>query len=173
MCEYDLLKDWKKVTWQPGWQPIGEKNAERELIEKFSEKKSFKIKKLQNNEDDGGTDGIVSYKGRDLCIEARRKGYPNHKGKVCRFKKGWDTHCLSEGIFLNERTIRNHIEKGFMYLVEIDFNGKSDVRVACVSPKRVKELLSQRYRTQRSTNTGKESSVKCVPKSWFKKQWYE
>jgi hypothetical protein len=41
-------------------------------------------------------------------------------------------------------------------------------RACIIGPSRVKELLQQPYREQKSTNSGNMQSVKIVPLDWFK-----
>jgi hypothetical protein len=146
------------------WQPIEEKNAERELIKNYAAKTNGKVIKLQDDNDDGKTDGTVEWDAEQRNVEARRKGYPNHRGKVCFFKDGWDTTFLADGIILNERTIRNHKDKGFDFVVEIK---GFKPRVTQITSSMVDELLKQPYQTMESTNSGAVQSVKKVPLGWF------
>jgi hypothetical protein len=153
------------------WQPQEEKDAERRLIREFVDRRSnTRIVSLQDDDDDGGTDGVIEREGGGLfAVEARRKGFPNHSGKTCRFDRGWETGFLARdgGIFLNELTIRKHKDRGegFVYLVEIK---GCPPRAASVNLSRIDELLSQPHRTMRSTNSRNPQSVKSVPLEWFK-----
>lgn len=149
------------------FQPKEEKDAERQLITYFSEKISGKIIKLQDDDDNGKTDGIVEYDGKEISVEARRKGFPNHSGKTLSFVDGWKTRFLVNdgGIFINESTVRNHKDKGFVYLVEIK---GSKPRACVIDELRISELLNQPNRRMRSTNSGSVQSVKTVPLNWFK-----
>lgn len=148
------------------WQPKAEKDAERELIIAFANTIGAKIIKLQGDSDDGGTDGIVEHNGRLLSVEARRKGFPNHDNVTSRFfVEGWKSKVLTDGIFLNERTIQNHKNKGFIFVVEIKGFG---FKAAIITAERVEELLSQPYRSSKSTNSSAVQSVKTVPLDWFK-----
>jgi len=146
------------------WQPIAEKQAERELIEIYAYKINAKVIKLQEDFDDGGVDGIIEINGEERRVEARRKGFPSHKGKVRTFPEGWKTGFLSSGVMINEKTIRNHQDKGFDFVVEIK---GCKPRVASISPLQIKELLKQPYRTQPSFNSGTPQSIKTVPLKWF------
>lgn len=126
------------------------------------------IIKIQEFNDDGETDGIIFLNGKNENVEARRKGFPNHSGERTDFDKGWDTYYLvNEGIFLNTSTIKRHRDngEGFFFVVEIKGGGLP--RVCYITPERSDELLKQPYRQERSTNTGKLQSVKCVPVKWF------
>jgi hypothetical protein len=124
-----------------------------------------KIIKLQEENDDGDTDGIIGLKGGEIqYVEARRKGFPNHSGETTRYSQGWETPFLRNGIFLNELAIRKYITTGFVFLVEIK-NCKP--RFANINPQRVAELLKQPPRSQRSTNSHNHQSVKLVPLEWF------
>jgi len=152
------------------FQPYHEKEAERELIKFFVDhlnKKSpgsTKILKLQDDNDDGKADGIIEVEGKKIYVEARRKGFPNHKGKVCSFKDGWETQCLLDGIYLNETTINNYIGIGFVFLVVIKgFNP----RFAVITRSCVKELLKKPSKKEPSTNTKVLQDVKSVPLKWF------
>jgi hypothetical protein len=154
------------------FQPQGEKEAERSLIIDFAKKTEAKfgckvnIIKLQGDNDDGKVDGIIEYNGKKVNIEVRRKGYPNHKGKVCFFKNGWETEFLIRdgGIFINELTIKNHKDKGFVFIVDI--NGHPP-RMCNLSVSRIKKLLRQPLKKIKSTNSGVLQSVKVVPLKWF------
>lgn len=152
-----------------GWQPSSEKEAERQLIKDWVERKGGKVIKLQDDNDDGKTDGIIEFNGKLLNVEARRKGYPNHKGKVCLFKNGWETEFLLRdgGIFLNERTIKNNKDNGFLFIVDIKGPNGSESRSCIINKSRIEELLNQPYREQKSTNSGNMQSVKIVPLDWF------
>lgn len=146
-------------------QPIEEKIAERGFIENYASAINAKVIKLQKDKDDGGTDGIIEINGKERNIEARRKGYPNHRGwSSDKFQKGWESPCLSSGIILNERTIRNHQGKGFDYLVDIK---GFQPRVATITPSMVDELLNRPTRRMKSTNSGVWQDAKEVPLSWF------
>lgn len=151
------------------WQPIDEKEAERQLIRDYAEKKGCTVIKLQDDADDGKTDGIIEYKGKHVSVEVRRKGYPNHKGRDCEFKRGWETEFLvNEGIILNEQTIRNHqLSKRFIYIVEIKGPKGPESRVCRVNKARISELLNQPFKQMRSTNSDHWQSVKYFPVSWF------
>jgi hypothetical protein len=140
-----------------------EKFAEKQLIKHFANKFKAKIVKLQGDVDDGKTDGIIEYNNIEINVEARCKGYPNHKGYVTPFKEGWDTKCLTNGIFLNESTIRNH--KQFIFIVKIK---GFKPRCCLISPSKINKLLQQPYEESKSTNTGKMQSVKKIPLNWFK-----
>jgi hypothetical protein len=146
------------------WQPIEEKKCERELIRNYACKIDAKIIKLQEDNDDQETDGIIEKNGTQIKVEARRKGYPNHRGRACSFKDGWKTCFLLNGIFLNERTLSNHKDKGFDFIVEIK---GFKPRVAILTPYMVDDLLRQPYQSQKSTNSGVIQSVKSVPLNWF------
>ena len=148
------------------FQPKEEKDAERQLITNWAVIKGARVIKLQGDNDDGKTDGVVEYNGEETSVEARRKGYPNHSGKACLFSEGWETKFLVNdgGIFLNESTIKNHRNKGFIYIVEIK---GFKPRFCFISPSRIDELLSQPYRKMKSTNSGVLQSVKAVPLHWF------
>src|ERR1035441_4093844 len=97
------------------FQPLTEKQAERQLIRDLATKIGATIVKLQEDDDDGKTDGIIEYNGKQYNVEARCKGYPNHRGYVCSFKDGWKTNFLANGIFLNELTLKNHKNCDFIY----------------------------------------------------------
>ncbi len=148
------------------FQPYEEKEAERQLIIKFSNKFNGKVIKLQNDNDDKKTDGIVELNGIKYNVEARRKGYPNHNGKAYHFQDGWENKLLKKdgGIFINERTIRNYKNSSFIYIVDIE---GANPRAAFINRSRVEELLKQPIRKQKSTNSGVKQSVKVVPLSWF------
>jgi hypothetical protein len=62
------------------FQPYHEKESERELVRYFSRKTASKIQKMQEDNDDGGTDAIIEYQGKEIYLEVRRKGFPNHRG---------------------------------------------------------------------------------------------
>lgn len=149
------------------FQPKEEKDAERKLIIYFANKFGAKIIKLQEDNDDGKTDGIIEHNNKRINVEARRKGFPNHKGRGCFFKDGWKTECLVNdgGIFINESTIRNHKNKGFVYVVEIK---GSKPKFSIITKSKIDELLSQPYRETKSTNSGAMQSTKTVPLDWFK-----
>lgn len=83
-----------------GFQPLAEKEAERQTLRAFAKRYGSEIIKLQPDEDDGGTDGIIVFQGVRLSVEVRRKGYKNHWGKTTKFKHGWNAECLLEGIYL-------------------------------------------------------------------------
>lgn len=144
--------------------PKEEREAEKQLIIHFAQKVGAKIIKLQEDEDDCGTDGILERNGTQICVEARRKGYPNHKGKVCFFNNGWNDPRLSKGIFLNERTIVYYKDSMFIYIVDI--NGYPP-RYCFLSKERIHQLLEQPLLEQKSTNTGNMQSVKTIPLNWF------
>ena len=148
------------------FQPIEEKIAERRLITDFAEKIKAKVVKLQEDDDDGETDGFIEYEGKPKRVEARRKGYPNHRGRTFFFSKGWETNFLINdgGIFLNELTIRKSKDKGFIFVVDI----MGDKRAAVINSSRVDELLKQPRREMKSTNSGVMQSVKTLPLAWFK-----
>lgn len=139
---------------------------ERDLIVKYAATISeSKIIKLQGENDDGDTDGIIGLKGGEIqYVEARRKGFPNHSGKTTRFSKEWETPFLRSGIFLNESVIKKYITTGFVFLVEIK-NCKP--RSANIHPQRVAELLKQPHKNKRSTNSRNPQSVKLIPLEWF------
>lgn len=149
------------------FQPKEEKDAERELIANFAIKIGAKVVKLQEDEDNGKTDGIIEHDGKEISVEARRKGFPNHSGKTLSFIDGWKTRFLVNdgGIFLNESTIKNHKDKGFVYLVEIK---GFKPRACAIDVLRINELLNQPIRRMRSTNSGSIQSVKTIPLDWFK-----
>ena len=127
------------------------------------------ILSIQSDDDDGGVDAVVKIKDKEYALEVRQKGYPNHSGKVYDFVGGWDNKYIKEGIFLNERTIRNHHD-GFIFVVEI----KGCIpRYAYVTTKYIKKLLQQPHRTQRSTNSQNKQSVKLVPHNWFRYKFKE
>ena len=150
------------------WQPTQEKEAERQLIKDFAEKRGYEVIKLQGDEDDGKTDGVIGRDGKQISVEARRKGYPNHKGKDCTFMSGWETEFLvREGIFLNERTIRNYESKKFLFIVDIKGPKGSEPRACRIDQTRVAELLKQPHKKMKSTNSHVWQSVKYVPVSWF------
>lgn len=150
------------------FQPVEEKIAERELIMRFVDTfpGKMKIVKLQSNIDDGEEDGIIELQnGKQVGLEARRKGFPNHRGKTCYFPDGWETSFLKSGIFLNELTLKRYLNQWFLYIVEIkDYKP----RVAVLSPERVSDCLSQPYKEQRSTNSCRMQSVKAIPLEWFR-----
>jgi len=149
------------------FQPKEEKDAERQLITNFAAKIGGRVISLQEDDDNGKTDGIIEHDSGPINVEARRKGYPNHRGKILSFIEGWKTSFLVNdgGIFLNELTIRNYQNIGFVYLVEIrGFHP----RAAIIYKTRVDELLNQPNRMMRSTNSGAMQSVKTVPLDWFK-----
>jgi len=149
------------------FQPIEEKVAERELINSFAKKINAKVLKLQEDVDDSKTDGIIEHNGKKISVEARRKGYPNHSGHTLSFKNGWKTKFLVSGggIFLNELTIKNHKDEGFIFLVDI----KGFAPKACfINTSRINQLLMQPHRTMKSTNSKVLQSVKTVPLYWFK-----
>lgn len=151
------------------FQPYSEKEAERQFIREFAEKTGVKVIRLQEDEDDGRADGTIEYNGKQIDVEARRKGYPNHKGKTCHFDKGWNTRFLLEdnGIFLNESTIKYYSNRksNFIYIVDI----KGYRPKACyIKSDRIEKLLEQPYRPQKSTNSGVIQSVKLVLLEWFK-----
>jgi hypothetical protein len=148
------------------FQPQEEKESERKLIYYLANKLGVRVIRTQDDNDDGGTDGIIEFDNSiRIAVEARRKGYPNHNGKVCYFRDGWNTLCLREGIFLNELTIKRYKGKRFIFLVDI--NGGSKPKVAIMNSKQVDELLKQYGKWQKSTNSGVSQHVKCVPLSWF------
>ena len=151
------------------FQPKEEKDAERQLITNFATKIGAKVIKLQEDNDDGKTDGVIEYDGKEINVEARRKGYPNHSGKAFFFKDGWKNKLLVNGggIFLNELTIKHHQDKGFVYIVEIR---GAKPKAAVINAAKVTELLKQPRRTMKSTNTGVMQSVKTVPLDWFTKE---
>lgn len=143
-----------------------EKDAEIQLIVNFADKVKATIIKLQKYNDDGKTDGIIEYHGKKINIEVRRKGFKNHKGKICSFNEGWENKKLvEEGIFLNESTIRNHKNNTFIFIVEI--NGSAP-RACVINDSKINQLLNQPYNEMTSTNSGIKQSVKCVPVNWFK-----
>lgn len=148
------------------FQPKEEKDAERQLIENFAAKIGATVIKLQGYNDDGKTDGVIEYSGKEKSVEARRKGYPNHGGKSCNFGQGWKTRFLVNdgGIFLNESTINDHKNKGFFFVVEI--KGYKP-RSCFINASKVDELLRQPYRNSKSTNSHVMQSVKTVPLDWF------
>lgn len=145
--------------------PLHEVNAEKRLIKWFARLLGAKIIKLQTNNDDGEVDGILEYKGKMYYIEVRRKGFPNHSGKTTyTYSGGWENYSLRTGIFLNESTIRNHLDVGFIFIVEIK---GCKPRIAVVDPNRVQELLKQPYKEIQSVNSGVMQSVKKVRLHWF------
>jgi hypothetical protein len=149
------------------FQPKEEKDAEKLLIERFAVKIGAEPIKLQDYDDDGKTDGIIQLiSGKTISVEARRKGFENHSGRACLFRDGWNTRFLVNdgGIFLNEMTIRNYRNKGFVFIVEI--RGSSP-RACIVDEKKVEILLNQPNRKMKSTNSGVMQSVKTVPLDWF------
>lgn len=147
------------------WQPPSEKNAERELIKSYAFKKQAKIIKLQADEDDGKTDGIIEKNGKKYNIEARRKGYKNHHGDTCDMPEGWDTSFLSSGIILNESVVKNHKETGFVFVVDIK---KFKPRAALICKKRIEYLLKQPSHIDTSTNSKNKQVTKRIPLNWFK-----
>lgn len=161
------------------FQPLEEKEAERKEARNFENwlrsKSGFedsRIIKLQDDEDDGEEDSIIEISGKQIPVEIRRKGYPNHNNKECPFENGWrNKDLVNYGIFLNERTIRRYVNKTFIFLVVIRYieseNWIIDSRVAIITPDRVKELLKQKKRTQESTNSKVKQSIKGVPVKWF------
>lgn len=136
------------------FQPYEEKEAERQLIIGFVDKIKFrgkecKVVKLQSDNDDGKTDGVIELCGKEINVEARRKGYPNHSGKAYFFRDGWQNKLLLNdgGIFLNELTINQYKNSSFIYLVDI----KGFKPRACfVTKERVEELLKQPHREQKA-----------------------
>lgn len=151
------------------FQPIEEKIAERSLIENYASKTNAKVIKLQEDQDNGETDGIIERDGKEVCVEARRKGFANHSGKVSsKFNEGWDSRCLKSGIYINERTIRNYIDKGFEYAVEINSYKGSKTKAATIDSTMIDTLLKQPRNMVQSTNSGQFQSVKTVPLEWFK-----
>lgn len=166
-----LYPFFKKLNFQKdnymkkNWQPIEEKIAERDLIKKYALKADAVIIKLQEDEDDGGTDGILKINGEEIPAEARRKGYPNHRGVACNFPQGWESYSLKSGIFLNESTIRNYIGKKFIFIVEIK---GFPARACLITAEMNEELLKQPYRTSSSTNSHVSQSVKTIPLNCFK-----
>lgn len=149
------------------FQPIEEKQAERSLIIRFARDIGAKIIRLQDDNDDGSTDGVIEIDNKEMYVEVRRKGYPNHRGKVCSFKDGWNTSFLLRdgGIYLNERTIKQYINIGFIYVVDIK---GFEYRAAFINISRVDMLLKQQKRMQKSTNSGVMQHVKYIPLQWFK-----
>jgi len=151
------------------FQPIEEKIAERGLIENYASKTNAKVIKLQKDQDNGDTDGIIERNGKEICVEARRKGFPNHSGWTSdKFKEGWDSSCLRSGIYINERTIRNYTDKGFEYAVEINGFKGSKTRAATIDSTMIDTLLKQPRNMVKSTNSCNYQSVKTVPLEWFK-----
>lgn len=157
------------------FQPHYEKEAERQLIISFVaavKSKGYKceIIKLQEDNDDGKEDGIIEINGKQVNVEVRRKGYPNHKGKTYNFKNGWENDLLLKdgGIFLNELTLNRYKNDNFIYIVDI--NGFKP-RCTYITPLIVNKLLKQPYREQKSTNSGVMQSVKTVPLEWFKEYY--
>jgi hypothetical protein len=150
------------------FQPIEEKDDERSLITRFASGTGATVFKLQEDKDNGEEDGIIVYSERKSKVEGRRKGYPNHRGRSCRFPNGWNTGFLrTGGIWLNESTIRNHKDGGeefFIYVVEINGDG---MRAAKLDQSRIDHLLSLPLRYERSTNSESLQSVKGVPVSLF------
>ena len=162
-----MAQSYKKKGWK---QPKEEKEAERKLIKDFVEKikscgKECEIVKLQGEVDDGKTDGIIKYSGREICVEARRKGFPNHEGKAYDFVGGWKCRVLASGIYLNERTIKEYKNRSFIFLVEIK---GCKPRFCFITKERVEELLSQPFERAPSTNSGVLQPVKKIPLDWFK-----
>lgn len=153
-------------------KPTAEETAaEISLVQGFAYKAKATITKLQKSEeDDGGTDGIILFEGGEMCIEVRRRGFPNHRGeKKDTLKDGFDSRCLKGvrgGIYLNTSTIERYINKSFIFIVEIE---GYKPRYAVITNSRVVELLSQPYRVSISTNTQTPQSVKGVPVEWFEK----
>ena len=110
-----LIVEINIIVWSlfMSFQPKEEKETEWQLIRDFAKVTNSKVIKLQGDNDDGGTDGVIEYNGKEKNVEARRKGYPNHSGKVSSFfEKGWNSRCLVSGIFLNELTIQKYKAKG-------------------------------------------------------------
>lgn len=146
---------------------------ERKLITEFvirmedRFKTKIKILKLQGDVDDGLADGIIEIDGIEHSVEGRRKGFPNHEGKTRLFINGWKTKCLVEdkGIFLNESTIRRYKNKGFIYIVDINWFYP---KVAIITAAQVDELLRQPFKEELSTNDSGMQSIKTVPLEWFK-----
>lgn len=137
----------------------------------------IEITKLQDYDDDGGTDGIFRFinifNSKSVSLECRAKGYVNHEGEICEFPRGWQTGFLSKGIFINESILRRHKEnkENFIYLVDIlcgtGLNKHSERRACVIDESRIDELLKQPYKLQRSTNTKNPQSIKLVPLKWF------
>jgi hypothetical protein len=152
------------------FQPKEEKEAERQLIRDFAKVTNSKVIKLQGDNDDGGTDGVIKYNGKEKNVEARRKGYPNHSGKVLFFEKGWNSRFLGSGIFLNELTIKKYKDKGEGFIFLVDIKGFKP-RCCIINNSRVDELLRQPYQSMRSTNSHVKQSVKTVPLDWFKEYY--
>jgi hypothetical protein len=147
------------------FQPKAEKDAEISILILFAYKIKAKLIKLQGYDDDGKTDGIIEFNGEEYNVEVRRKGYPNHRGKILSFNNGWETNFLTKGIYLNELTIKNHRGKGFFYVVKIK---GSKMRCCFITKTNVEELLKQPEEFMRSTNSGNFQSIKFVPLKWFK-----
>lgn len=147
------------------------KEAERWQIHFLAKKvKADEVVKVQENKDDGGTDGIIKWKGKLIAVEARRKGFPNYWGEVCgALSKGWDSNCIKEGIYLNERIVFDYQlrREQFIYMVEFE-GGEKRIRIALINLSRIEELMASPTRWERSTNTGVRQPVKMVPVSWFK-----
>lgn len=147
------------------FQPIEEKETERQVVEKFAATMNFKVIGLQPDIDNGGADGIIEKNGKEYPVEVRRKGFPNHKRIISnKFKKGWDSECLKSGIYLNESTVRNHKHVGFIFIVEIE---GSKPRYCAISPKMIAYLLKQDSKPAESTNSKSIQLVKNVPLDWF------
>lgn len=148
------------------FQTCEEREAEKQLIRLFATRMGAKIIKLQEGEDDGKTDGIIEWEGKQMNIEARRKGFPHPvTGKACEFEAGWESLSLLRdgGIWLNEGVIRNYRNNSFIYIVHIK---DCDPKFCVIYPSRNEELLKQPYREQ-ANRWGKSQPRKAVPLEWF------
>lgn len=135
-----------------------------------------KIMKVQSyGNDDGKTDGIIrlyfikeiGLEYKDYNVEVRLKGFLNKHGETREYPEGWETKSLDSGIFINEFTLINHINEGFIYVVKIK---NCDPRICFLTKDRIKELLGKSHRSQKSTNKKNDQSVKCIPLHWFIEQ---
>ncbi len=165
-----------------------EQNKANQLIYRHAAFRKSTVIKSQADVDDGEMDGLLENTEE---LEARRKGFPNHKGEVLNpemLERGWESDCVKKGtkrfppgLMINERTLRKHTTNGLTLILE--FNSEKfqrecprfykeenfAPRYAVITPEQVKELLDQPHRTQRSQNSGSIQSVKFVPLDWFKK----
>lgn len=131
---------------------------------------NIKITKYpQLYKDDYESDGIIEFDGKEIFIEGRGKGFPNHEG-ITRtfFFEGWEEGFLQSGVYLNQSTIERYINKGFVYLVKIR-NCKVEFkpRYANITPEKVAELLRQPEQWEKSNNSRRDQLVKKVPLSCF------
>ena len=143
-----------------------ERIAEVEAVNRYAAHRGGRVRKVQDSEDDYGTDGEIEVDGTIEYVEVRRKGYPNHNGKSSNLGGAWDNSKLKiHGIFLNESTIRKYNNKDpFTFLVDIKDGGW---RAAKIDQKQIDILLRQDHYTQESTNSGVNQSVKKVDLKLF------